>query len=229
MKNNNKVNDVVIQPGKKLYRYNLGKDIPSDWSSEYINPEYINPEYIYPNLGRKNQIGAFFFFNNITAAKNTLFQAIKNFKDKGVIYKKGIITSCSTKSPIRLLDLSKFDDCAKIIYFLCEQGINILSDNFISHQRKCSFIELKKDFELLSDNNPTIRLAGINKINDFFYYRPHILCQTLTDFDNGKYFKAMLEEKGYEGYIFKENPDSNTFCLFSSDKLTQPRHTKIEV
>ena len=54
MKNNNKVNDVVIQPGEKLYRYNIGIDIPSDWSSEYVNPEYI-----YPNLGRKNQIGAF--------------------------------------------------------------------------------------------------------------------------------------------------------------------------
>lgn len=224
MKNNNKVNDVVIQPGEKLYRYNIGIDIPSDWSSEYVNPEYI-----YPNLGRKNQIGAFFFYNNITAAKNTLFQAIKNFKDKGVIYKKGIITSCSNKSPIRLLDLSKFDDCAKIIYFLCEQGIDILSDNFISQQRKCSFIKLKKYFELLSDNNPRISLKAINMINKFFNSWPHLLCQTLTDFDNGKYFKTMLEEKGYEGYIFKENPDSNTFCLFSPDKLTPPIHTIVEV
>lgn len=102
-----------------------------------------------------------------------------------------------------------------------------MSDNFISHQRECSFIELKKDFKLLSDNNPTIRLAVINKINDFFYYRPHILCQTLTDFSNGEYFKTILKEKGYEGYIFNENPDSNTFCFFNSDKLTPPIHTII--
>lgn len=60
-----------------------------------------------------------------------------------------------------------------------------------------------------------------------FRHRPHILCQTLTDFSNGEYFKTILKEKGYEGYIFNENPDSNTFCFFNSDKLTPPIHTII--
>lgn len=224
MRNYNNIHDVVIQPGEKLYRYNIGIDIPSYWSSKYVNPEYI-----YPNLGRKNQIGAFFFFNNEIASKKTLLQAINKMKEKGSIYEKATITSCSTQSQVCLLDLSKFDDCAKIIYYLCEQGIDILSDNFISQQRKCSFIKLQKYFELLSDNNQTIKQEGINKINEFFYYRPHFLCQTLTDFSNGEYFKTKLKEKGYEGYIFNENPDSNTFCFFNSDKLTPPIHTIIEV
>ena len=43
MKNNNKVNDVVILQGEKLYRYNLDIDIPSNWSSKYVSPEYIFP------------------------------------------------------------------------------------------------------------------------------------------------------------------------------------------
>lgn len=44
----NNIHDVVIQPSKKLYRYNLGVDIPRNWSSEYVSPEYI-----YPDLGQK--------------------------------------------------------------------------------------------------------------------------------------------------------------------------------
>ena len=47
-------------------------------------------------------------------------------------------------------------------------------------------------------------------------------CQGLTDFSNGIIFKDILEEKGFDGYIFQET-DAKTFCLFNSHKLSLPK------
>lgn len=64
-------NSIILEPGDRLCRYDLGTDLSVDWSTEYENPEYIGCEF-----GKKNAIGAFFFYDKKTTAKKTLAQAI---------------------------------------------------------------------------------------------------------------------------------------------------------
>lgn len=51
--------------------------------------------------------------------------------------------------------------------------------------------------------------------------------QGLSDFSNGRIFKAILEAKAFDGYIFRET-DANTFCLFNPEKLSFPEVSLIQ-
>lgn len=57
-------NSIILEPGDRLCRYDLVTDLSVDWSTEYENPEYIGCEF-----GKKNAIGAFFFYDKKTTAK----------------------------------------------------------------------------------------------------------------------------------------------------------------
>ena len=54
------------------------------------------------------------------------------------------------------------------------------------------------------------------------------LLQMFTDYSNGYYFRRLLQEKGYEGYIFNETNcpipivGSDTICIFKSTKFLPP-------
>ena len=216
--------EIVVKPGDMFYRYNLGANVPNHWSLEYVSPEYV-----FPNLGAKNKIGAFFFYNTNEAAINTLSQALINEQLRGVNYDVSIITSCCASKEMYMLDLSKCNWCAQIIYVLFQLGINVVSDNFFLHQRNRSFAALKEQFELLSSDDCILKLRAISTIDEFFFNNKPLLCQTLTDFGNGKHFKRLLQDKGYDGYVFKESPDGNTFCLFTSDNLSSPQQDYIEI
>ena len=93
-------NSIILEPGDRLCRYDLGTDLSVDWSTEYENPEYIGCEF-----GKKNAIGAFFFYDKKTTAKKTLAQAIYNQNKKGNIYNSGTITYCEVVNELNLLDL----------------------------------------------------------------------------------------------------------------------------
>lgn len=91
-------NCVILEGGDNLFRYNLGRELPTEWSIDYSNPEYTSTEF-----GRKNKIGAFFFYDKDIAAKQVLAQAIFNQRKRGNEYQYATITHCQVVNDIKLL------------------------------------------------------------------------------------------------------------------------------
>lgn len=218
-------NSIFLEPGDKLYRYDLGEKLDAEWLTDYSSPEYSFSEY-----GPKNKIGLFFFYNDISAAKNTLAQAVYNQKKMGIIYNYGTITSCQVIDDIRLLDLEAgLSSCSDKIRFLHQIGLNVITELFYNYQFKRPYSELQNALEDLLSTDQSLSSAAENVINEFFYNFPPLLGQSLTDFDNGEAFKEMLENKGFEGYVFMEDFISDTYCLLSSNKITEPEHEIIDI
>ena len=218
-------NSIVLEPGDKLYRYDRGEKLDTEWLTDYSSPEYSFSEY-----GPKNKIGLFFFYNDISAAKNTLAQAVYNQKKMGTIYNYGTITSCQVIDDIRLLDLEAgLSSCSDKIRFLHQIGLNVITELFYNYQFKRPFSELQNSLEDLLSTDQSLSSAAENVINEFFYNFPPLLGQSLTDFDNGEVFKEMLENNEFEGYVFMEDFISDTYCLLSSDKITAPEHEIIDI
>lgn len=219
------VNSVILEPNDKLYRYDLGKKLDAEWLTDYSSPEYSFSEY-----GPKNKIGLFFFYNDISAAKNTLAQAVYNQKKIGTAYNYGTITSCQVIDDIRLLDLETgLFSCSDKIRFLHKIGLNVITEPFYNYQFKRPYSELQNVLEDLLSTDQTLSSAAKNIINEFFYNLPPLLGQSLTDFDNGEAFKEMLENNKFDGYVFMEDFISDTYCLLSSDKITAPEHDIIDI
>lgn len=218
-------NSIILEPNDKLYRYNLGINLPSEWSIGYSSPEYFSPKY-----GRKNAIGAFFFFDDRQVAKQTLAQAIYNQSEKGNNYTCGTITHCEINNEIRLLDLSTgLCKCSNIISVLCDLGIDVVSDKFYNYQKDLPHSCLQDVIgELFSEDKLTAMKAA-NEINQFFLNCPPLLGQSLTDFSNGLEFKNILNNIGFEGYAFWENLICDTYCLFNSEKIGNPIHEEVSV
>ena len=218
-------NSIILEPGDLLYRYDLGEKLDAEWLTDYSSPEYSFSEY-----GPKNKIGLFFFYNDISAAKNTLAQAVYNQKKMGTIYNYGTITSCQIIDDIRLLDLEAgLSSCSDKIRFLHQIGLNVITELFYNYQFKRPFSELQNSLEDLLSTDQSLSSAAENVINEFFYNFPPLLGQSLTDFDNGEVFKEMLENNEFEGYVFMEDFISDTYCLLSSDKITAPEHEIIDI
>lgn len=61
----------IIKPGLPLYRYDVIEPAKREWSEDYKSPIYC-----WDDAGPKNDIGAFFFFDNkseaIEVGKNAL-------------------------------------------------------------------------------------------------------------------------------------------------------------
>lgn len=219
------LNTIILEKGDSLYRYDLGDCHPAEWSICHPNPEYLTKQY-----GPKNQIGAFFFFDKESTAKQVLSQAVVNQEKKGINYSKGTITSCEVTDSIVLLDLeTDLIGCSNIISVLYELDLNVISNKFYNFQKKQPFEQLKEAISNLYSDQPLIKLSAANEINEFFCSCPPYLGQLLTDFKNGIAFKALLEMQGYEGYVFMEQFSSNTYCLLSSDKISPPRHQIIDI
>ena len=218
-------NCIILEPGDTLYRYDLGNNLPNDWSAEYSSPEYYSHNY-----GRKNVIGAFFFFENKQAAKETLAQAIYNQKVKNKEYDCGTITYCNVTNDIKLLDLTTgLFNCSNIISVLYDLDIDVVSNKFYNYQKRLPYSSIGNAVKALSSDDYHIKLNAAKEINEFFLYCPRLLGQSLTDFNNGVDFKKILNEKGFEGYVFNESPTSDTYCLFKADKISNPKHEEIYI
>lgn len=68
-------NIIILEPGDRLYRYDLSGKMPDNWNSTVHSIEYNTSEY-----GPKNSIGAIFLYDVEIAAKQVLSAAIKNKK-----------------------------------------------------------------------------------------------------------------------------------------------------
>lgn len=221
---------MILSKGTFLYRYGLGVEVPSDWSTDYHSPEYYSQQY-----GRKNQIGAFFFYLDEQTARNVLGQAIKNSSKRGEEYPNNTITICQTLEDIQLLDITGCQRPVQILNILYDEGIDVLTDEFVRHLNGNTPFSVIREYHQFimqheTENERPINREKLNcasKIDDFFQWLVGYTGQLLTDFENGAPFKRQLQEKGYEGYRFMEEKSSPTICIFESKKLTKPEHIKV--
>lgn len=222
---------MILSQGTNLYRYNLGTDIPDEWSVEYHSPEYFSKQH-----GHKNQIGAFFFYVNEITASNVLSAAIKRATCRGQIYRNNIITKCKTTADLEILDITGCERPIQILNKLYDEGIDVLTSEFLCHLNNAMpFSDIRNSYKYIEDNKKSDDISILTEINNFatkidnfFDRRVGYTGQLLTDFGNGIHFKRILEEKGFDGYQFNEERSSPTICLFDSSKLTPPIHIIVQ-
>lgn len=220
----------------KLYRYDL-ECPPTDWSNEYKNVEYIY-EGECDALRVKNQIGAFFFFENISTAYATGSIAAKK-NGTNTIW----LTETSIINRISLLEFSHLKNISSILLAFEELGIDVLNDSFFkfnscgaceSFEKLRPLLDELKDLDQKEHKNDReiMKISDLAyEIGKFFYSNERIdyFGQLLTDFGNGNTFKNILTEKGYDGYIFREDYNSSTYCLFEASALSKPQHKKVTI
>lgn len=227
-----KSNSRILSQGTSLFRYNIGIDLPVIWDDTYHSPEYANTIY-----GPKNQIGAFFFYEQETTARAVLEIARGNLKGDEDINTNSSITYCHLMTDVKLLDISGWAYPMQVLRVLIEEGIDVLTNDFVKHDGKdCPFSELKADYDFVISNEEVGLcskegkkiMRAADRINKFFHkeVETRYIGQLLTDFENGKSFKAQLMVKGFDGYCFTEEV-SPTICIFDSSKLSKPIHKVI--
>ena len=216
-------NKIILERGDLLYRYGLEQNYPDVWCSNIHNPEYN-----FDGFGHKNQIGAYFFYNDENTAKRVLKVAIKRQEEKGEIVEKVTLTTCTVLDDIVLLDLfTGIERCSNMISVLRELNLNVLNGSFYNYWRNKCCTEIECDLKLLFSGNLEEKLEAAARIDNFFCNSPSLLGQSLTDFENGDAFEDMLIRNHWEGYVFKEEESSNTYCLLAATKLTKPIHKSL--
>lgn len=225
---------MILPQGTSLYRYCVGIDIPETWDPTFENPEYANRPQ-----GKKNQIGAYFFYEFEKMAKNVAGVALKNYGHAHQVVNY-TLTTCQTTRDLTLLDLRGDLKPFPFLEELYKNGLDILTDDFINYfQGNQLFSKYRDNFlKLIAEKEPFSQTNPFRHQNCELYLpllmffssanNMHILGQLVTDYENGHTFKNLLEQKGYEGYIFNEERDCATICIFDASNLTPPTHTIIE-
>lgn len=224
--------DKAVKSGTILYRYDIVQPPAHGWNNDFKSPIYDN---YMREVGPKNSIGAFFFFDDkttaIEVAKNILKQKewIKDLNPDLNIW----LTTAYIREDLYMLDLSGCNDVVDLYVNLWNENIDIFRDDFYKYGDifgSKPMSQLRQDVKQIADNDNGGRNSiATCKCNIFNFYNTFedkkilpFACQELTDFSNGGIFKELLENKGYEGYIFRET-DANTFCLFNPNKLSKPQ------
>ena len=126
---------------------------------------------------------------------------------------------------IKLLDLETgIVKCTQILSVLYELGIDVITHDFFNYFKRESFDIIRKYFLDLYSEDMQCRISAADAIEQFFCGHPPYLGQLLTDFGNGQHFKSLLQNAGFEGYVFMEQYASNTYCIFDSNKISLPMH-----
>lgn len=222
-----------IKAGVRLYRYDVVEPPKGGWFKYFNSPLY---KYYEGEYRPKNEIGAFFFFDNmddaIEVGKNAIVQRndiIKEYNPKLDLW----ITESYNKEELNMFDISDCTDVDDLYVRLWDDGLSIFEGDFykFSFWGSESLSILKDDVRYLSLHKGENTSYDYNKhkynIINFFNNcddenRLPYACQLLTDFCNGVSFKTMLEAKGIEGYLFKE-ANGNAYCVFDSQKLAIPQ------
>lgn len=213
-------NIIILEPGDRLYRYDLSGKMPDNWNSTVHSIEYNTSEY-----GPKNSIGAIFLYDVEIAAKQVLSAAIKKQKKLENHIEQATITTTEILQEIKLLDLETgIDKCTQILSVLYELGIDVITHDFFNYFKRESFDIIRKYFLDLYSEDMQCRISAADAIEQFFCGHPPYLGQLLTDFGNGQHFKSLLQNAGFEGYVFMEQYASNTYCIFDSNKILLQMH-----
>lgn len=216
-----------MKKGTQLYRYDLVCP-PDNWSTQYKSIEYYDSL-----LGPKNQIGAFFFYDNYNDCVQTALNAAdKNCKSEFYI------TTCELKQDTNLLHLQD-TNIYSLLVKLYEENFDVLTTDFRIYDGSYDTYQKVRDLffqiQILEENDFITTLNNIRKLITFWGQsaglggRYDVFGQRLTDFKNGVAFKRQLLDKGYEGYCFYEGcndttPQVTTYCFLSSEHLTLPKH-----
>lgn len=225
----------------ELWRYDLIE--PADeWDSSYHSPEYTYSS-MAENLKFKNQIGAFYLFDNKEQALLTGRIAKEKSQSKELW-----LTHTTLIPSVRFLDirssylengeLISHEHPIHIIDHLIELGLDVFSDNFKKYVNQKGdtypFSVMKTNYETckniqgdnISDDDRHIKYTLAQDINSFFRHPEAwnlaYIGQLLTDFENGLFFKDFLEKLGCGGYIFNEAPETPTYCILQSNNLSTP-------
>ena len=218
-------NKIILDRGDTLYRYDICTDLPNIWDTNYHNIEYAESKF-----GSKNSIGAIFLYDKIISAEQVLAGAINNQREKGRTIRYVTITSTTVNNEIVLLNLEQgINRCSQIISVLYNCGIDVATKDFINYHTGETFDLILSDVKDLYSPDICVKLNAANNIDKFFCNYPPYLGQLLSDYKNGVSFKQQLQNKGYEGYTFMEIFSSNTYCIFSQDKLSHPSHTTVDI
>ena len=223
----------TIKKGSAFYRYDVIRPPKDVWSKDFKSPLYNHYKY---EIGPKNEIGAFFFFEDKKSAieigqyvLSVKKKLIENYNSELNLW----ITETNNEDELCMLDISECKDVVELYKCLWHEHLDIFKD----------------DFYLVRDLLPTICLSSIKdnivylttykeEFDPYTYQKYECdirnlfcnlsdenklgyACQQLTDFSNGKIFKDLLVDKGLDGYIFCES-NAIVYCLFSSDKLSLP-------
>ena len=222
----------IISAGFPLYRYDITRSPKGKWDKDYKSLIYY-----WPDAGPKNEIGAFFFFDTEYEAVEVGREVLGKKKDmiRDNNPKLSIwITNTVTHENLYMLDLSKCKNVVDLYVTLWNEQIDIFRDDFYrfdSLNGSVPLSQIKEHVACLATHNDETKSSKlieckceilnlyncIDENNQLAY-----ACQGLTDFSNGIIFKDILEEKGFDGYIFQET-DAKTFCLFNSHKLSLPK------
>lgn len=224
---------MILPQGTSLYRYCVAVGLPDAWDPTFENPEYAN----HPH-GKKNQIGAYFFYELESMAKNVAGVALRDYGNDHQITDY-TLTTCQTTRDLTLLDLSGNLPPCMFLEKLYDYDIDILTNDFVNYfKNQHPFSVCKDAFQRLRKYSPFLlnmyKLTPFdeeifNCIHDFFCNDGHrITGQLVTDYENGHTFKSLLEQKGYEGYVFNEERECATICIFDASNLTLPIHTIIK-
>lgn len=153
------------------------------------------------------------------------------------------LTETSIINKISLLKFSHFTNISSILLAFEEFGIDVLNDRFFkfnscgaceSFEKLRPLLDELKDLDQKENKNDReiMKISDLAyEIGKFFYSNERIdyFGQLLTDFGNGNTFKNILIEKGYDGYIFREDYNSSTYCLFEASALSKPQHKKVTI
>lgn len=227
----------IINAGLSLYRYDVIEPPKGRWVQDYKSPIYC-----WDDAGPKNEVGAFFFFDNedetIKVGKNVLNQKdnmIKVFNPEFSIW----ITKTIIQDNLYMLDLSECKNVVDLYIILWKEHIDVFRDDFYRFDYlygSKSLSQIKRDIDYLASHDDKPKTDkwseceyniytfcnGFDENNQLAY-----AFQGLSDFSNGRIFKAILEAKAFDGYIFRET-DANTFCLFNPEKLSFPEVSLIQ-
>lgn len=225
-----------IKAGIKLYRYDVVEPPKEGWETSYKSPIYI-----WDYEGPKNEIGAFFLFDNKKGAldigKIVLDRKddfLKSFNPQLSIW----LTETTITKDIQMLDLTECKDVVDMYITLWKEHINVFRSDFYKFDRFLGskpLSQLLDDVSFLANGNTDDRSKRETcKCNIYNFYDTYddkmqlsFACQELTDFSNGSIFKMILENKGLDGYIFKESK-ANTFCFFNSNCLAPPKTRELK-
>ena len=173
---------VILPAGTALYRYCLGTEVPTAWSTDYHSPEYFSPKY-----GDKNQIGAFFFYPHEQTARNVLSVAVQQQEGQGHPYPNNIITNCHTTADINLLDITNCQRPVNILNILHDEGIDVLTTDFNKYLDDIvSFNQIRGHHQFIMQNEGTNDRIVRNDMNEygvqidqFFHWRVQYTGQLL--------------------------------------------------
>ena len=141
------------------------------------------------------------------------------------------LTETELISDVNLLNLSTVKDVVELYIMLFKMGIDIFTDDFwqiVPYMPSKQLSEIRDNVRALAilTNAEDVDVDRYKIWNFCYGYddneKLRYACQHLTDFCNGVKFKTLLQELGYDGYIFRET-ETETFCIFDCSKLSDPQ------